>query len=879
MTGNEIRQRFLDFFSARGHRVVPSSSLVPANDPTLLFTNAGMNQFKEVFLGAEKRDYKRAASSQKCVRAGGKHNDLENVGYTRRHQTFFEMLGNFSFGDYFKAEAIEFAWDLITKEWALPKDRLYVTIFREDDDAERLWQQVAGVPKDRIFRLDEKDNFWQMGDTGPCGPCSEIHYDMGPGAAEPGRENEPFPSDAGGRFVEIWNLVFMQYDRDDSGKLTPLPRPSIDTGMGLERVAAVLQGKISNYDTDLLLPIINRGAELFGNLAYGSDPKVDTALRIAADHARATAFLIHDGVLPSNEGRGYVLRKIMRRAMRHARMVGVEEPYLYELTGFVAEVMRPGYPELMESVQRVARVVKDEEHRYTTTFLVAEKMFNDEVKSLAGSVLPGAVAFKLYDTFGLALDEQEDMARERGLEIDREGFEREMEEQRRRARASWKGAEKGAVPPAYQTLLEKGRTRFVGYEHLETHARVVGLLVDQQLVDRVDPGTHAELVLDETPFYAETGGQVGDQGALYSETGEKLADVETTYPAIPGLSVHRIVAHDRISTGDEVWARVNDPVRHATMRNHTATHLLHAALRKVLGPHVKQAGSVVAPDRLRFDFTHYTAMDRAEIEEVERLMNHEVLENIPVDTEIMPLDVAVSTGAMALFGEKYGDRVRVVSIPDFSKELCGGTHVSRTGDIGVCKVVYESSISAGVRRIEAITGERAVEEYQRTADTINRMAQMMKVSEPELVEQVEKMLARDRTLEKQVEQLKNKLAQSAVHDLESQARTVHNVRILAARLDGMDRQQLRALADSLRNKWKTAVVVLASAEDSNVSIISAVTKDLTSKVHAGKLVGAVAQAVGGKGGGRPDMAEGGGKDPSALPAALEHVYADVESKL
>jgi len=542
-------------------------------------------------------------------------------------------------------------------------------------------------------------------------------------------------------------------------------------------------------------------------------------------------------------------------------------------------VMRPGYPELMESVQRVARVVKDEEHRYTTTFLVAEKMFNDEVKSLAGSVLPGAVAFKLYDTFGLALDEQEDMARERGLEIDREGFEREMEEQRRRARASWKGAEKGAVPPAYQTLLEKGRTRFVGYEHLETHARVVGLLVDQQLVDRVDPGTHAELVLDETPFYAETGGQVGDQGALYSETGEKLADVETTYPAIPGLSVHRIVAHDRISTGDEVWARVNDPVRHATMRNHTATHLLHAALRKVLGPHVKQAGSVVAPDRLRFDFTHYTAMDRAEIEEVERLMNHEVLENIPVDTEIMPLDVAVSTGAMALFGEKYGDRVRVVSIPDFSKELCGGTHVSRTGDIGVCKVVYESSISAGVRRIEAITGERAVEEYQRTADTINRMAQMMKVSEPELVEQVEKMLARDRTLEKQVEQLKNKLAQSAVHDLESQSRTVHNVRILAARLDGMDRQQLRALADSLRNKWKTAVVVLASAEDSNVSIISAVTKDLTSKVHAGKLVGAVAQAVGGKGGGRPDMAEGGGKDPSALPAALEHVYADVESKL
>jgi alanyl-tRNA synthetase len=649
--------------------------------------------------------------------------------------------------------------------------------------------------------------------------------------------------------------------------------------MGLERVAAVLQGKISNYETDLLLPIIHRGAELFGNLAYGSDPKIDTALRIAADHARATAFLIHDGVLPSNEGRGYVLRKIMRRAMRHARMVGVEEPYLYELTGFVAELMRPGYPELMESVQRVARVVKDEEHRYTTTFLVAEKMFNDEVKSLANGRLPGAVAFKLYDTYGLALDEQEDMARERGLEIDREGFEREMDEQRRRARASWKGAEKGAVPPAYQALLEKGRTRFVGYEHLETHARVIGLLVDHQIVDRIDPGMHAEMVLDETPFYAETGGQVGDQGALYSETGQKLADVETTYPAIPGLSVHRIVAHAPIAAGDELWARVNDPVRHATMRNHTATHLLHAALRKVLGLHVKQAGSVVAPDRLRFDFTHYTAMDHAEIEEIERLMNHEILENIPVDTEIIPLDIAVSTGAMALFGEKYGDRVRVVSIPDFSKELCGGTHVARTGDIGVCKVVHESSISAGVRRIEAITGERAVEQYQHSTDTLKRIAEMMKVSEPELVEHVEKMLARERNLEKQVDQLKNHVAQSAVSDLEGQARTVGNVRILAARVDGMDRQQLRALADSLRNKWKTAVVVLASAEDSNVAIVSAVTKDLTSKVHAGKLVGTVAQAVGGKGGGRPDMAEGGGKDPSALPAALERVYDEVESKL
>ncbi|HLN03958.1 MAG TPA: alanine--tRNA ligase [Bryobacteraceae bacterium] len=879
MTGNEIRQRFLDFFSARGHRVVPSSSLVPANDPTLLFANAGMNQFKEVFLGMEKRDYKRATTSQKCVRAGGKHNDLENVGYTRRHLTFFEMLGNFSFGDYFKAEAIEFAWDLVTKDFGLPTDKLYITVFREDDEAEQLWQKVAGVPKSRIFRLDEKDNFWQMGDTGPCGPCSEIHYDMGVEAAAPGREHEQFPSDAGDRFVEIWNLVFMQFNRDASGVLTPLPRPSVDTGMGLERTTAVMQGKPSVFDTDLLMPIMLRGAGLFGNVALGADPRVDTALRIVADHARSTAFLIHDGVLPSNEGRGYVLRKIMRRAMRNARMVGIEQPFLYELTGFVAELMRPGYAELMGTVQQVARVVKDEEHRYATTFLVAEKEFNDAVKSLSDSVLPGAVAFKLYDTYGLALDEQEDMARERGLVIDREGFEREMDEQRRRARASWKGAEKGTVAPAYQSLLEKGRTRFVGYEHIESHARVVGLLVDQQLVDHIEPGTRAELVLDETPFYAETGGQVGDQGGLFSESNEKLADVETTYPAIPGLSVHRIVAHAPIHLGDELWARVNDPVRHATMRNHTATHLLHAALRKVLGTHVKQAGSIVAPDRLRFDFTHYTAMDQPEIEEVERLMNREILENIAVDTEVMPLDVAVGTGAMALFGEKYGDRVRVVSVPGFSKELCGGTHVSRTGDIGVCKVVYESSISAGVRRIEAITGERAVERYQQANDVLKRIAEKMKVTEPELVEHVEKMITREHALEKQVEQLKNKVAQSAAGEVEGQARTIKNARVLAVRLDGMDRAQLRALADSLRNKWKTAVVVLASAEDSNVSIISAVTKDLTAKIHAGKLVGAVALAVGGKGGGRPDMAEGGGKDPAALPAALEQVYSEVEAKL
>jgi alanyl-tRNA synthetase len=879
VTGHEIRQRFLDFFAARGHRVVRSSSLVPANDPTLLFTNAGMNQFKDTFLGLEKRDYSRAASSQKCVRAGGKHNDLENVGYTRRHHTFFEMLGNFSFGDYFKAEAIDFAWELVTREYGLPKDKLYVTVFREDDEAERLWQEVAGVPKSRIFRLDEKDNFWQMGETGPCGPCSEIHYDLGVEAAEPGREHEEFPSDAGGRFVEIWNLVFMQYDRDSSGKLTPLPRPSIDTGMGLERVAAVMQGKLSNYDTDLIHPIVVRAADLF-NVTPGADARVDTALRINADHARATAFLIHDGVLPSNEGRGYVLRKIMRRAMRNARMSGVEEPYLYKLTGFVAELMQPAYPELMESVQRVARVVKDEEHRYATTFVVAERIFNEDVKKLGEhGALPGAVSFKLYDTYGLALDEQEDMAREHGLALDREGFEREMERQRERARASWKGAEKGAVVPGYQKLLESGRTRFLGYSDLESTSRIIGLLVNRELVDSVPAGTKAELVFDQTPFYAEAGGQVGDRGALYSAAGDKVADVETVFPGVPGLSVHRILTHAPIAVGDVLRAEVAAPLRDATRRNHTATHLLHASLRQVLGTHVKQAGSVVEPGRLRFDFTHYAAMDRPEIEEVERLMNEEILRNIAVETNEMALDQAIATGAMALFGEKYGEQVRVVHVPGFSRELCGGTHVHRTGDIGICKIVYEGSISAGVRRIEAITGEAALRQYQETTGALRRIAELTHAGEPELVEYVEKLLAAERAREHEVRQLKEKLAQAASGGLESQARTINGVRVLAARVDGMDRTQMRSLADSLRNKWNSAVVVLASAEDGNVSVIAAVTKDLTAKVHAGKLAGALAQAVGGKGGGRPDMAEGGGKDPSTLPAALEKVYAEVEGKL
>src|ERR1700730_655618 len=848
MTGNEIRQKFLDYFAAQDHRIVRSSSLVPANDPTLLFTNAGMNQFKDLFTGLEKRDYLRAVSSQKCVRAGGKHNDLDNVGYTRRPHTFFEMLGNFSFGDYFKKDAIAFAWELLTREFGIPKDKLYVTVFREDDDAERLWQEVAGVPKSRIFRMDEKDNFWQMGETGPCGPCSEIHYDLGPEAG-PGE----FPNNPGERFFEIWNLVFMQFDRSIDGQLAPLPRPSIDTGMGLERIACVLQGKISNYDTDLLRPIIDRAAELFG-VVYGENDRTDVALRINADHSRATAFLIHDGVLPSNEGRGYVLRKIMRRAIRNARMIGRQDPYLYELTGFVAELMKPGYPEMMESIQRVARVVKDEEHRYATTFQVAEKVFAEEAASAANGLLPGAIAFKLYDTYGLALDEQDEMARERSLTIDHVGFHAEMEKQRTRARASWKGGGKAKVGPVYRDLPA---TEFIGRDTLEAPVKVVRV---------IEQDGKTELALDRTPFYAESGGQVGDAGVLISPTtGEKVAVVRDTYKPAPNATVHRIEPLAPIHEGDVLVGKVDENLRSSTMRNHTATHLLHAALRKVLGTHVKQAGSVVDPQRLRFDFTHYTATDADELAEIERLVNEEILKNIKLRTDIMDLDMALHTGAMALFGEKYGDKVRVVSIPDFSKELCGGTHVRRTGDIGLCKIIYEASISAGVRRIEAITGVGVLEKFEEERRA-SHQAQ-------------EKLAEEKRVLEKRLEQMKEKLARAEVAGLESNVKDIKGVKVLAAQVPGMDREQLRTMVDSLRVKWKSIVVVLASSEDSNVSIVSGVTKDLTSKVHAGKLAGAVAQAVGGKGGGRPDMAEAGGKDPSALPGALAQVYTTVEGML
>ena len=658
----------------------------------------------------------------------------------------------------------------------------------------------------------------------------------------------------------------MQFDRAADGKLTPLPRPSIDTGLGLERLAAVLQGKLSNYESDLLAPIVDRAAELL-KVTPGESAAGDAALRIAADHARASAFLISDGVLPANDGRGYVLRKIMRRAMRHARRAGAQEPFLYQLTGFVAELMRPAYPELMESVQRVARVVKDEEHRYATTFLLAEKVFHDEARAATGGVLPGAAAFKLYDTYGLALDEQEEMAREYGLRIDSDGFAREMEAQRARARASWRGAEKAQIDPVYQRLAEAGKTEFLGYSELEAEGRVLAVLKDG-----------AEIVLDRTPFYAETGGQEGDRGMLYS-AGEAVAEVLDTYYAVPGLVVHKTRRLGPVAEGDVLRAAVDPAGRRATMRNHTATHLLHAALRQVLGKHVKQAGSVVEPARLRFDFTHYAALDDDELAEVERLMNQHILANIEVRTRVMDLDSALGTGAMALFGEKYGDRVRVVSIPDFSVELCGGTHVARTGDIGICKVVAEGSISAGVRRIEAISGEGTLQRFQESSATLQRIAQLLKTSEADLLDQIDRLIAQNKQLEKQRDQLRDRMALSQLKDLEGQARTLKGVKVLAGLVESLDRAQMRAIADSLRNKWKSCVVVLASADNGSVSIVSAVTKDLTAKVHAGKLAGAVAQAVGGKGGGRPDMAEAGGKDPAALPVALESVYSSVESML
>ena len=909
-----------------------------------------MNQFKDVFLGLEKRDYSRATTSQKCVRAGGKHNDLENVGFTNRHHTFFEMLGNFSFGDYFKKDAIAYAWELITSpEWyGIAKDKLYVTVFNgegglsRDAEAYDLWA-AQGVPKERIFEMGLKDNFWQMGDTGPCGPCSEIHYDMGPAASEQGHAECHFPCDCG-RYVEIWNLVFMQFDRDPSGKLNPLPKPSIDTGMGLERVTAVLQGVISNYETDLFVPLIKRAAELTGTslikeLEKEARTKSAASLRVIADHSRAATFLISDGVLPSNEGRGYVLRKIIRRAIRHGRLLGEEKPFFYHLVPDVVRVMTQparyrSYPELLHSEERVQKVLYEEEKRFSNTLDVGLKKLDEQLFELVKSrdlarmgvtldglhkmlgpgategmgpldpkfvpVYSGESGFKLYDTFGLPLDFIQDACRDQGVTFDQAGFDQAMEEQKTRARASWKGAAKQTANPAYQQLP---KSLFEGYRQTRSdECEVLAIIHNGQGARELKAGESGEVILDHTPFYADSGGQVGDKGWFYSDDHNTVvAEVTGCYSPIQGVRAHQVVAKQILRIGDKVDAVVNPDVRRSTMRNHTATHLLHAGLREVLGKHVKQAGSLVAPGHLRFDFSHFTAVEDEELQDIEDIINKEVLRNQIVETITdVPIDEAISQyHAMALFGEKYGDKVRVVRIGDFSTELCGGTHTGATGEIGLIKILKEGSVSSGVRRIEAVTGEGSLRHFRmdhELEDVVSAFvspthAQKTRIDGAPIAEEhsaslgealrmeLEKKDAEIKRLARELDQVRMKSASSSTADLGDKIKDVKGVKVLAHRVDNLEREQLRTLVDQMRDKIGSGVVVLGSASNGSVSLIVGVTKDLTSRVQAGKVIGPVAQKVGGKGGGRPDLAEAGGKNAGALDAALDGAYGVVESLL
>ena len=871
-SGSEIREMFLKFFESKGHRRVHSSSLVPANDPTLLFTNAGMNQFKDVFLGIEQRNYSRATTSQKCVRAGGKHNDLENVGFTRRHHTFFEMLGNFSFGDYFKADAIAYAWELVSSpEWfGIPKDKLYVTIFKgengvpRDEEAFELWR-AQGVPAERIKEFGSKDNFWQMGDTGPCGPCSEIFYDMGIEASETG-EDKPFGEDDA-RYVEIWNLVFMQFDRSANGELALLPKPSIDTGMGLERTAAVLQGVRSNFETDLFTPLIRRAAELTGH-AFDLG---NASLRIIADHARAATFLISDGVNPANEGRGYVLRKILRRGIRHGRLLGQEKPFMRDMVYAVRDEMAKAYPELNESADRVARVVEAEERQFARVLEIGARQLQSALQS---SSFAGKDAFHLYETYGLPLDFMMDAARDAGIDFDLTGFEQARAEEQARARASWKGGTKQSASPAFRELA---KTAFEGYGHLKTEgAEVLAIVKDGAGVQFAEPGDQVEIVLDHTTFYADSGGQVGDHGWLYSDDHNTVvAEVTGCTKPVQGVFAHRVTVRQPIRIGDKVDAVVDAGYRNATRRNHTGTHLLHAALREVLGTHVKQAGSLVDPTRLRFDFSHFASVADEELQDIEDIINREVLGNTRVETiEDVPIDVAINEyHAMALFGEKYGDRVRVVRIGDFSTELCGGTHTGATGEIGVIKLMSEGSVSSGVRRVEAVTGLGALNEFRRDYQVAQLAAQLAPSVDLTPADALRQRLAAQeeevKKLRRELDQVRMKSASSAVSGAADQAVEVKGVKVLAQRVDALDRGQMRTLVDNLRTRLGSGVVVLGSAqEEGKVALIVGVTKDLTGKVQAGKIVGAIARLVGGSGGGRPDMAEAGGKDASQLDAAL-----------
>ena len=960
LTGSGVRSMFLRYFEQHGHKIVHSSSLVPANDPTLLFTNAGMNQFKDVFLGIEKRDYLRATTSQKCVRAGGKHNDLENVGFTNRHHTFFEMLGNFSFGDYFKKQAIEYAWELVTSpEWfGLDKNKLYATIFKgeqgiaRDDEAYDHWRAVLekdGVPVERIYEMGMKDNFWMMGDTGPCGPCSELHYDMGVEASDAGHTDCEFGCECG-RYVEIWNLVFMQFDKQPDGELRPLPKPSVDTGAGLERVTAVMQGVISNYETDLFTPLIKRAAELTGVKVEQEKKKEDVeqshkqaaSLRVIADHARASTFLISDGVLPSNEGRGYVLRKIIRRAIRHGRLLGQETPFLFEMVFAVRDLMKDAYPELVESADRVAEMIKGEETRFAHTLSEGLKILESDLKetvlaeltarspdaaattlrhdeghlngftlSRGGSAAivrvqnledgvnaltamgkvatyPGEKAFRLYDTFGLPRDFIEDACRDAGIFFGSVGFDHAMDEQRKRAQASWKGGAKATASPLYQSLP---RTEFEGYNKtLTTGAEVLAIIKSDNGsgigTQELKPGERGEIVLDHTTFYADAGGQVGDVGWLYSDDHNTVvADVEgVTYP-VQGVRAHRVTAKQPIHVGDKVDAMVNAEVRNATMRNHTGTHLLHAALRNVLGTHVKQAGSLVSPGHLRFDFSHFAGVDDEQLQDIEDLANREVLRNDRVEViEDVPIDVAVNEyKAMALFGEKYGDRVRVIRIGDFSTELCGGTHTGATGEIGLIKILKEGSVSSGVRRLEAVTGEGSLKHFRKDHQLENVVATMVRGDDESPAEALRRELDRReeevKKLRKELEQARMKSAASSVSSATENVRDVKGIKVLATRADNLERTQLRTLVDNLRNKLGSGVVVMGSVADGKVALIVGVTKDLTARVQAGKIIAEVAKKVGGSGGGRPDMAEAGGKDPAALDSALAASYEVVEGLL
>lgn len=872
-SAQELRQAFIRYFEQQGHHAVPSSPLIPQADPTLLFTNAGMNQFKRVFLGEETRPYRRAVSVQKCLRAGGKHNDLENVGYTRRHHTLFEMLGNFSFGDYFKDDAIRFGWEFLTQTVGLSKDRMWVTIFREDDEADRLWKKI-GVSPSRIVRCGEKDNFWQMADTGPCGPCSEIHFDQGP--TVPGDDT---PNGEGDRVIEIWNLVFMQFNRDAAGTLNPLPRPSIDTGMGLERLAAVAQGVYSNYDSDLFTPVLAAIAKRAG-ARYGEKETADRSMRVIADHLRAITFLMADGILPSNEGRGYVLRRILRRAARHGRLLGIVEPFLHELSGTVIGQMGPVYSEVRAAAGTIAEATRGEEERFIATLDQGLPILNDiiaKTRAAGQTVLPGVDVFKLYDTYGFPMDLIQEACREQGMTVDTQGFDQAIEEQRTRARKTG-GFEQDTAQPTVSELAGRvGATKFIGYDRLESDSILQAILKGERMVKEAAEGEEVELALDVTPFYAEGGGQVGDQGVLVGPEG-RVEIKETTRP-VPTLILHKgVVSKGRIREGEPLRMTVNSTTRQDAARNHTATHLVHAALREMLGPHVKQYGSLVAPHRLRFDFAHFRPLSSRDIDDIETTVNDEIRKNERVQTEVMSIQDAVAKGALAFFGDKYGDQVRVVTVESFSKELCGGTHCRHTGEIGLFRIVSETGVAAGVRRLEAQTGSGAFALMKKLEADIRELSDLLKVGQSELVNKTRKVMAQLKDKERELEELRLKMASGS--SVASTAKTIAGVPVHVQRTDGLDVNGMRALADQLRDKLKSGVVALGAAtEDGKVVLLVVVTKDLIGKLKAGDLIKAMASEVGGTGGGRPEMAQAGGKDPGRLDAALEKVFGLVETSL